>query len=227
MRINSPQFIWVSTSTSCRILFGVTLVLILLLNIPFVHAESVVLIPPFENLSKYKAISSYRTNTGTHSEPSRSYTIDRYSEIPRNIIEDIIINKGGKVVERQRIDSIVLEGDFVTMSGLVESSKALKLGKMLGANTIIQGSIVEIRTKETAFSGYGIHRKTRHLIASLRLRAIDIESGRVVYSKTMDGQVVTTRDNFSSTEYCDEVYDAIKAALEPLSDDSNFLKIIK
>ncbi|MDY6894751.1 MAG: CsgG/HfaB family protein [Thermotogota bacterium] len=208
----------------CAVMISITC--FLFCKVPLVFAERVVFVPPFENLSKFKATSTYRTNTGTESNPTRTFTIDRYSEIPRNLIEDIIINKGGNVVERQRIDSIILENDFITMSGLVESSKSLEIGKMLGADTIVQGSIIEIRIKENTFKGYGIRRTTRKLIATLRMRVIDIKRGKIVYSKTMEGQVVTTRDNFSHTTYCDEVYDALKSAVEQLEDDKNFEIIV-
>lgn len=196
-------------------------------HVPIVLASNVVLVPPFENLSRYKAISSYRTNTGTSSDPSRSFTIDRYSEIPRNKIEDILINNGVDVVERQRIDALVLEGDFVTMSGLVDSSKAIELGSMLGANTIVQGSIVDIKQIQKKFSGYGVSRKINKIVTTLRLRIIDIEKGKVFFSKTFDGDVVSSGSTFSRTEYSDIVSESIDSALKTLVDGEDFKNVIK
>ena len=193
----------------------------------YVFASDVVLIPPFENLSRYKAITSYKTNTGIFTDTSRNFTIDRYSEITRNKTEDILINNEISVVERQRIDAIVLEGDFVTMSGLVESSKSIELGNMLGATKIIQGTIIDIKENLQSFSGYGIRRTTNKISATLRIRIIDINKGKVVFSKIFKGEVVSAESNFSHTEYNDKISEVLDSSFDSLLKDDDFQNFIK
>lgn len=105
-----------------------------------------VLIPPFENLSSTKSMVSYEVSTNPHYDnPKRYFTIDRYSEAPRGLVEDVLVNIGVEVVERQRVDQLLLEAEALT--GFVNTENAIKLGKMLGANTIIMGTILNIQSK--------------------------------------------------------------------------------
>jgi hypothetical protein len=208
------------------IIFTIVIILnILKINIAF--AKDSILVAPFENMSPYKAMSSYTTNTGSYNDPKRIFTIDRYSEIPRSLIEDAIVNIGGSVVERQRIDQLILESDFVTMSGLVESSKSIEVGKMLGASSVLQGTIVEIREKKTRFDGYGISKSIKKIISTLRVRVIDIESGKIIYSKTSEGSASLSSDNYSTEEGNEYVYDSIKNAINYIIEDKQFINLIE
>lgn len=187
----------------------------------------IVLIPPFENLSGARSMVTYEVGTSSNpNNPKKRYTVDRYSEIPRSILEDLMISKGVRVIERQRLDQLLQESDFIRLSGLVDTTNAIKIGKMLGANTIVMGTINNIQCKKSTFSGYGIRRKTTTVHCSIRVRIIDIESGNIVFSKFVKGQTAYESSNFSSTSDSDVAYSVIEETLTKLENDEDFKSAI-
>ncbi len=183
-----------------------------------------VLVPPFENLSVAKCNIAYEVATNPDpNQPKRTFFVDRYTEAPRGVLEDIIGSIAGlKVVERQRVDSILLEAEFGRLSGLVDTEKAVKLGRMLGANTIVLGTILDIRTEKRAFSGYGIKTDNILVKGSIRVRVIDITKGTVPYSKIARGSVTYASSSFGGVTSSDVAYEVIEAILEELREDDAF-----
>jgi curli biogenesis system outer membrane secretion channel CsgG len=186
--------------------------------------RKVVLVPPFENLSKVKSMVVYEVATSSNPDnPKRLFHVDRYSEAPRAVLEDILQGIDGvTAVERTRVDAILLESEFGRLSGLVDSEKAAKMGKMLGANTIIMGSILDVASTKKSFSGYGIRTDTVVVRSSIRVRIMDIESGNLTLSKIVRGSVSYSSSNFGGVEDSDVAYSVIESTLESLRDDSEF-----
>ena len=117
--------------------------------------KPVLLIPPFENQSKYHQSVNLEVAMGNNPKsPKRRYVVDRYTEALRSLCEDMLGNiEGVTITERQRVDTLLVESEFGQLSGLVDSEKAVKLGKMLGANLVIMGTIVDIREAPATFKG--------------------------------------------------------------------------
>ncbi len=200
---------------------GVVIFMILLISMvpaPEARGGHIVLVPPFQNLSPTKAMISYEVATSSdHDNPKRSFRVDRYSEAPRGILEDILVGiRGVSVVERQRVDAILLESEFGHFSGLVDTQQAVQMGKLLGANSIVMGSILDINTDTSNFSGYGIKTKHTQVKSSVRIRLIDIGSGRVTFSKIVKGEVTYSSSSFGGTNNSDVAFAVIEAALEEL-----------
>ena len=70
---------------------------------------------------------------GTSSDPDqprkRYIHVDRYTEAPRSILEDLLVDIDGvKVVEWQRVDALLQESQFSHNSGLVDTENAVQLG---------------------------------------------------------------------------------------------------
>jgi len=186
-------------------------------------SELVVLVLPFENLSRAKSMTTYEVMTSPDPDkPKRSFSIDRYSEAPRGILEDIFVNWGVKVVERQRVDALLLESEFGRLSGLVDTAKAVQLGKMLGATTIVMGTVADVNTHKSTFSGYGIRTEQTKVTALLRVRVIEIETGLVKYSTSVEGTASYSSSAFGGTSDSDVAFQVIRNALEKLRDDVNF-----
>jgi len=184
---------------------------------------AVVLVTPFENLSKVKSMTRYEVQSGEDpGNPRKSFTIDRYSEIPRSLLEDMLVNMGVKVVERQRIDQLLLESEFIRLSGLIEPETALKAGRMLGANLLVMGTIVNIQKKAATFTGYGLRQETVSVECVLRVRLVDIERGSNRFSKLVKGNVVFEKSNYGEIRDDDAAYSAIEAALGQLAEDDEF-----
>jgi curli biogenesis system outer membrane secretion channel CsgG len=184
----------------------------------------VVLVPPFENQSKVHQKISYEVGTRTEEgRPNRTFTVDRFTEAPRSVFEDMLGNIDGvTVVERQRVDSFLVETEFGAMSGFVDQEKAVKLGKLLGANVVVMGTITDIRDETREFKGYGIQSKLTDVRCQIRVRLLDIETGTIRFSKIVKGTKTYKQTSYSETDSSDRNFAAVEAALEQLNDDAKF-----
>lgn len=181
-------------------------------------SPKVVLVSLFENLSKEKATVQYEAESTAPLDYRRKrFSVDRYSEIPRTLLEDRIIDLGAEVIERQSLNKLLTEHKFISDSGLVDTSTALKVGKMLGADTLIIGTITDINKQRKKFNGYGIKTDTQVVTTSLRARIIDIETGRILFSQRAKGS--------ASVRYGTEdtpINKSIEVAVEELVESSKF-----
>lgn len=104
---------------------------------------------------------------------------------------DVLITelaKSGKfiVVERDRINSILSE-QKLGMSGAIDSATAAKVGKILGLNAIVTGSISEFGVT-TEGSEYLIAQSKRQVVkATVDIRVVDAETGQVLYADSGSG----------------------------------------
>lgn len=186
--------------------------------------KRIVLVPPFENHSSIKSIVSYEVATNLQpGNPKRYFAIDRYSEAPRGLVEDLLVGSGVEVVERQRIDQLLLEAD--ASYGIVNTENAIRLGKMLGANTILMGTILNIQTRQNTFSGYGIQTAATVTTCSIRVRVIDIESGIVIFSKIYSGQTSSMRTQYGADCDSDAAYTVIEDAIRGMHEDLDFTSL--
>ena len=186
--------------------------------------KPVVLVPPFENQSKHHEMVSYEVATGSKADqPKRRFIIDRLTEAPRSVLEDMLGKIDGiTIVERQRVDALLVEAEFGGLSGLVDPEKAVKLGKMLGANVIIMGTLIDIHDDVVEFEGFGIKTKNTKVVSQIRLRLLDIETGKVRFSKIVKGSQTYSKSSFGGKSSSDRNFAAVQAALEQLQDDSEF-----
>lgn len=190
--------------------------------------EIVVLVAPFENLSTARAMIQYEVASSPDpNAPKRSFRVDRYTEAPRSILEDILGEIPGlKVVERQRLDSILLEAEFGRLSGLVDPDKAVKLGKMLGADAVVMGTILDVGQTTRRFSGYGVSTHNTQVRCSIRVRVIDIGSGAVAFSRVVRDSVTYPSSQFGEVTDSDVAYGVIESTLENLRGDEEFKRAV-
>jgi Curli production assembly/transport component CsgG/PEGA domain len=187
-------------------------------------AKPIVLVPPFENQARQHDYVMYDVPDGTSpNRPRRQYRIDRYTEAPRSLFEDVLVNIDGvTIVERKRIDTLLVEAEFGQLSGLVDPEKALKLGKLLGANQIIIGTISDITEESKQFKGYGIQTENVEVTATLLIRVLDIETAKITFSKTFKGTKSYSKSNFGGTKSSDRHFAAVKAAVAEIAADNKF-----
>jgi len=197
----------------------------------------VYLVAPFENLSGLREMIAYEVagvpntqslNQGPSAAPvaptreKRTFQIDRLSDAPRTILEDILVNTpGAKVVERQRVDGLLQESAF-TGSGLADPASAVALGKMAGATSIVLGTISQLNVTEKTFTGYGVATNQVVSTADVRVRIIDIATSEVVFSKTVTGSHSVLKTQFNNSASSDLGMTLIKDALAKLVDDPAF-----
>jgi hypothetical protein len=190
--------------------------------------KAVILVAPFENLSRTKDMIDYEVATGTDPDkPKRTFRVDRYAEAPRGILEDIFVSFAGvQIVERQRLDQLLLEGEFGRFSGLVDPEKAVKLGKMLGATAVVMGTIQNVSSATRTFSGYGITTRNTVVTAAVRVRIIDVATSRVVFSEILKGNTVQSASQAGANAESDAPFSAMEDALQRLREDEGVQEAI-
>jgi len=117
-----------------------------------------------------------------------------------DLLVDRLLSEGTfSVIERRKLDTVLAEQNFST-SERADSSSAARIGKVLGVNAIILGSVTQFGTEKKDFNAGGIgggrgglgagKMGTREGKASVAItaRIIDINTGEVLASSTGRGQ---------------------------------------
>lgn len=116
-----------------------------------------------------------------------------------------------KVVERspEVIESILKE-QTLSISGIVDSRTAVKVGKLLGAQAVIIGEVSEFGIRKTGtYTGFSGSKKiTTRLVVDARM--VDVETGEIIAAKTGIGTATTRSKGMGavlSFEYGTEGFD--------------------
>src|SRR5579863_4794148 len=136
-------------------------------------SQPVVLIPPFESAS------SRYSQFGV--------PVHNNADDARGVLEDILVNKHMKVVERERVEAVLKEAEFSGKSTMADTEKAVKMGKMLGANVLAMGTILNVSSETQRSNGYGVRTQKTTVKASVRIRVVDIASGEITFSRVCNG----------------------------------------
>lgn len=92
-----------------------------------------------------------------------------------------------RVVEREQLQALMAEKNL-TLSGDVDPSSAVKIGKLLGVNYLLTGAVTEygVTDKGAHGSGFrgvpGFNAGKRSFVAALNARLIDTSTGEVVWA---------------------------------------------
>lgn len=131
------------------------------------------------------------------------------------ILSTLLHNTGNFiVVERAKLQSIITEQGF-TMSGLVDSTKnAVQVGKLLGADFLITGSVLTYGEKTVTFKGYGISTEKILTELNLNLKILDVNTGNIEYASLLSAQdeVLNTANNRTKSDLNERVL--LQKALE-------------
>lgn len=190
--------------------------------------KNVILVPPFENLTGHTSeIKVERSGDVDSFSKKIQVTTDRYSESPRTILEDILVSiPNVSVVERQQLDKLLLESEYTRSSGIVDAKFAIEIGRQLGANAVMIGTIINLNEEKATFSGYGIKTDRVVVVATVRVRLIDIKSSAIIYSETMKGQSDSMVTNYGGVKPSDLAFLAIDRAINSLKDNTRFIEKI-
>lgn len=92
-----------------------------------------------------------------------------------------------KVLERSQLQSILKEQNLST-SGIADAKDAAKIGKVLGVNAIVTGSVTQynVSSKKTGVFGIGV--KTTTGKVALNARMIDTTSGEILFASDGSGE---------------------------------------
>lgn len=97
-----------------------------------------------------------------------------------------------EMFEREQIQSVLAEQDF-GQSGRVDPSTAAQIGKLVGVDYIITGAITEFGISEGGGGGGGIHIGKKGYAATVDIRMVEVDTGRIVFADSGDGRKNLTR----------------------------------
>ncbi|HTW45622.1 MAG TPA: CsgG/HfaB family protein [Acidobacteriaceae bacterium] len=122
------------------------------------------------------------------------------------LVDDLVKNGMYSVIERQQIDKILTEQNF-SNSNRADPASAAKIGKMLGVDAIIVGSVTEFgnETKNVGVGGggwnwHGVgaggfgHHKSKAIVG-VTARIVNIDTGEILASE--DGKGESSRSSTS------------------------------
>lgn len=130
--------------------------------------------------------------------------------------------KSGKftVLERQKIAQIMNEQNF-QQSGAVDTSTAVRIGKMLGVKYMLTGAITKYGTHSVGGSTGEIRRlpvgiKKNTFEAEVTARLVDVETGVIVWADDAEGKHTTGRVRLRSTRVGSDSNAPFDKLLEPI-----------
>ena len=104
------------------------------------------------------------------------------------MINALIKTEGFRVFERIKLDAILQEQDFQAYSGRVDPSTAVKIGKMLGVDLIVTGSVTSIVYQKSGGIKLGpVSLKKSSASVTVTARAINVSTGEIIFSEVKKG----------------------------------------
>jgi len=197
-----------------------------------------VLVIPFENVTAVKSHVTVEEDnvseegqsgsSGSYQEPY-GRKVDRYSHAPKSILEDIIVNTSGvSVVERQRVAALFEHGiDLPVEEGIYDTTTLIKPGYLQGVDALVFGTVESIDSETRKFYGHNINTENQTASAKVRVRVVDVESGRVIASRRVHGERTYRKSQFLGIEHQDVAFSVMELALAELQDDEVFVAALQ
>ena len=104
-----------------------------------------------------------------------------------------------RVFERSKLDAILQEQNFQHFSGLLDQTTAVKLGKMIGVDAILTGSITNISFKKGEWIKIGplkIGKSYAKVVMTIRI--IDVTTGEILFSTVQEEEASKSGVDFKS-----------------------------
>ena len=99
------------------------------------------------------------------------------------MIDALLSTNRFRVFERAKLDTILQEQNFLHFCGLVDQTTAVKLGKMIGVDSILTGSLTEVAFVEgEAFKFGPLKVRKSYVKVVMIIRIIDVTTGEILYS---------------------------------------------
>ena len=103
------------------------------------------------------------------------------------MINALLETKHFRVFERAKLDAILREQNFQHFPGLVDPTTAVKLGKMIGVDAILTGSITNISFKKSEGIKIGpIKVGKSYAKVVMTIRIIDVTTGEILFSTVQE-----------------------------------------
>ena len=103
-----------------------------------------------------------------------------------------------RVVEREQLEEL-MRAKNLTLSGEVNPTTAVKVGKLLGVNYLLTGTVTEYGKAGASSGGSGVGGlpgfsvEAKPFVAAMKARLIDASTGQVVWTDEARGQSDSTK----------------------------------
>ena len=128
---------------------------------------------------------------------------------------ELMQNRNYELIERNRIDTIAREQAF-GMQGNVDPSTAAQVGKILGLDYIVYGSLLEANANTETSTSSNRTTYTTRAKAVVSVTVVEVETGRIIISErgeaTRSYYHGETRPSSSADHYSDSIKEAIGKA---------------
>lgn len=152
----------------------------------------------------------------------------QYEETLPAALTDLMINalinsNRFRVFERRKLEALLTEQGFQHYSGLVDPSTAVQLGRMLGANFVITGSITGLSHRGGGGVRFGpVAVGESSTTVTITVRIVDVATGEILYSEVKRkkakgstvGLAIGPMDFYSRTSQ--DIITAVNAACEEI-----------
>ena len=131
---------------------------------------------------------------------SRELSLADASLVSEFVIEQLLDSERFNVVERDQLLAITNEYSL-NMTGLVDPSTMVQVGRLAGAKYLVAGSVTGLSTKRSGLSyensmAGGLGGNMNTVIANVTARIIDVETGRIVLAASGTGESASTNAEF-------------------------------
>jgi hypothetical protein len=164
-----------------NILFTILIVILVALNLGFSAELPRVAVIGFDSTS-----------------PGYLWSIDsELSKAATDLMINALVNTNRfRVFERNKLEAILQEQDFQVSSGRVDPSTAVKIGKMIGVDSIVTGSITSIVFSKSGGITLGpVNLKKSVATVTIMVRAINVTTGEIIFSEVKKG--ITSKSGIS------------------------------
>ena len=103
------------------------------------------------------------------------------------LITALVKTKKSKVYEGDRLNALMKE-QKLQMSGAVDMSTAVQIGKLVGAKYIVTGAVTEFGVAKSGAHGAGWFNVGKsHYRSTVDVRAVNVQTGEIVFADTGSG----------------------------------------
>ncbi len=166
-----------------RMIFSLTLILLVAFALNL-NAQD------FKSLKKRIAVINFEDRAG--------YGHDIGKGVADMLVTSLVESDRFLVVERSELEAILQE-QGLGQTGLVTPQSAAQVGKLLGIELMVTGSVTEFGTKKDniggglgSLGGFNVGVSTQSARAAVDIRLINVNTGEIVTAKTAEGEDSST-----------------------------------
>lgn len=182
---------------------GILSVITVMSMLPGMAGSSMFSIAEAADVRSYPTVAVMQFgNKAITSQGMRKYDFDSASEYA---IYQLLASGWFDLVDYEQLGNIAKMHE-INMSGLVDQSTAVQVGKFAGAQFMMIGNVTGLTTKESGL-GYqhgragGAGVDVRTVIANVSVRLVDIETGQIVGAGLGKGESTSSGVEISFTKY--------------------------